>query len=142
MSSTPQDVTDRGEGMVARSLRYAEWVIAGLCAWSLLYVPALLAMVIGADQQDWNALLTHLWYCSINLDCLNANFHFLFRKPSQPHQSVLCQAHMASYFHRLPIPPLHFFVSTEQVQATRNVRIGNCHVDWIHRILLRQRSRR
>lgn len=36
MSSTPQDVTDRGEGMVARSLRYAEWVVAGLCAWSLL----------------------------------------------------------------------------------------------------------
>jgi hypothetical protein len=36
MSSTPQDVTDRGEGVVARSLRYAEWVVAGLCAWSLL----------------------------------------------------------------------------------------------------------
>jgi hypothetical protein len=45
MSSTPQDVTNRGEGMVARSLRYAEWVVAGLCAWSLLYVPALIAMV-------------------------------------------------------------------------------------------------
>lgn len=38
MSSTPQDVTDPGEGVVARSLRYAEWVVAGLCAWSLLYV--------------------------------------------------------------------------------------------------------
>jgi hypothetical protein len=38
MSSTRQDVTDTGEGVVARSLRYAEWVVAGLCAWSLLYV--------------------------------------------------------------------------------------------------------
>lgn len=46
MSSTPQDVTDRGEGMVARSLRYAEWVVAGLCAWSLLYVPGLISMII------------------------------------------------------------------------------------------------
>jgi hypothetical protein len=45
MSSTPQDVTDRGEGVVARSLRYAEWVVAGLCAWSLLYVPASIAIV-------------------------------------------------------------------------------------------------
>jgi hypothetical protein len=45
MSSTPQDATDRGEGMVARSLRYAEWVVAGLCAWSLLYVLAQLSIV-------------------------------------------------------------------------------------------------
>jgi hypothetical protein len=82
MSSTPQDVTDRGEGVVARSLRYAEWVIAGLCAWSLLYVPALLAMVTRTDQQqDWNTLLVGLWYCSINLDCITPNFHILFRKP-------------------------------------------------------------
>jgi hypothetical protein len=83
MSSTPQDVTDRGEGVVARSLRYAEWVIAGLCAWSLLYVPALLAMVTRTDQQqDWNTLLVGLWYCSINLDCITPNFHILFRKPT------------------------------------------------------------
>jgi len=45
MSSTPQDVTDRGEGVVARSLRYAEWVVAGLCAWSLLYVPGLIFII-------------------------------------------------------------------------------------------------
>jgi hypothetical protein len=81
MSSTPQDVTDRGEGMVARSLRYAEWVVAGLCAWSLLYVPALVFMVTWSDRQDWNSILVDLWDCSIYLDCFAAHFYFLFRKP-------------------------------------------------------------
>jgi len=84
MSSTPQDVTNTGEGVVAKSLRYAEWVVAGLCAWSLLYATANLLAIQRrrADQQYWNFILSRSWDSFVDVDSLAPDILILLCKSS------------------------------------------------------------